>query len=140
MAKMGKMATAAGLPLIHVPATGLRHLLESKESDDWVWTRKDRFGLTPESVAQVLNISTAESLQWYYGSDASVFTAARTYCESIGLKTPIVPMMDGAGRLSTVNQVAVATALWNEFGSIGLFNPCGVSTALRDLLAKFARE
>lgn len=131
---------AADLPLIHVPLSGWGHLLDSRTRDDWAWTRSDRFNMSEQAVAAFLQANTAISLQWYYGPDAQVFLSGADRCERLGYTRPLVPLMDGAGRLTAAQQVALAETIWQRFGSIGLFNPAGVSPDLIATLRRFAKE
>jgi hypothetical protein len=131
---------AAGLPLIHVPAVGLRHLLNTQTRDDWVWTRPDRFNMSEQAVAAFLNVNTATSLQWYYGPDADVFIEGANRCRRLGFTRPIIPLMEGRGRISPIQQVALAETLWSHFGSIGLFNPSAVAPGLVETLNRLAKE
>ena len=120
---------AVGLPLINVPKVGLEHLLVERDNN-YAWTshRPGRAGLTPQEVVDILSVYTDVDVQWYYSTRWQTFVEARNELDKLNYRTPIVPMIDGAGRdgvqrNADAPMAAMVAPLWKEFGSLAIFNP-----------------
>lgn len=132
-----RLANQAGLPLILVPKVGFEHLLVQSKPDDWSWPV--RFGMQPADVGGFLSERTEKAVQWYYGASAEVFLSGREQIEKVGYTKPIVPMMDGVGRLTARDEVELAQRLWDEFGSLGFFNAGGLRPQTVELVRQFGK-
>lgn len=133
-----RFAANAGLPLTLVPNVGFSHLLVQKKPDEWSWPV--RFAMQPTDVCGFLSERTAKAVQWYYGASAEVFLSGRDQSERYGYTKPIIPMMDGVGRLAAPDELELAEALWEKFGSLGIFNAGGLRPKTIEFLQQCAKE
>ena len=134
---MSIIAHSYGLGFVDVPKVGFEHLLTAKP-DNWAWTRPPpKAGMTPQEVCRFVGENSDATLQWYYGTSAGTFLESRDYLEGLGYVGNMIPLMEGAGRISDTVAAEMTHALWTAFGSIGLFNPQNVRTkqlaALREI-------
>ncbi len=125
---MSIIARSFGLGFIDVPKVGFEHLLVAR-SDNWAWTRPPpKANMTPQAVCAFVGENSDATLQWYYGPSADTFIDSRDYIEDLGYVGNMLPLMEGAGRITDTTAAEMTHKLWAEFGSIGLFNPQVIRT------------